>query len=89
MGSGKCPEMFEGIQAHLSSCASQRVFEAAMKVPYSVHLEEVSHISLWPSHFQKIGAQEENIGLFFFAEDSERFVCEEYFMHSIIYFFFT
>ncbi|XP_020572169.1 uncharacterized protein LOC110018994 isoform X2 [Phalaenopsis equestris] len=73
LGIGNCPENFDGIQAHLSSCASRRVFEAAIKIPGSVHLEEVSHISLWPSHFQRIGPQEENIALFFFAKDEESY----------------
>lgn len=73
LGTGNFAEKFNGIQAHLSSSASNRVFEAAIKVPGCVQLEEVSHINLWSSHFQRVGPQEENIALFFFAKDAESY----------------
>ncbi|KAL0904932.1 hypothetical protein M5K25_027096 [Dendrobium thyrsiflorum] len=68
IGTGNHSKMFFGIQAHLSTCASPRVYKLATKVPGNVQLEEVSHISSWP-----LQLQDENIALFFFAKDAESY----------------
>ncbi|PKA53124.1 hypothetical protein AXF42_Ash019032 [Apostasia shenzhenica] len=69
--SGSCPELFDGIQAHLSSYASDKVIEVSNKIPSKIVLEEVPHTILWPFQSQGIGPKEGNIALFFFAKDIE------------------
>ncbi|KAK8916421.1 hypothetical protein KSP39_PZI022703 [Platanthera zijinensis] len=72
-GDGSPCKTFFGIQAHLSKCASHRVFQVATKAPANIQLEEVSHISSCPLQLLRAGAQEENIALFFFAKDIESY----------------
>ncbi|KAJ6835108.1 uncharacterized protein M6B38_124055 [Iris pallida] len=67
------PELFDGIQAHLSSCASPKVRDVVMKFPSTFQLEEVSRIRTWPWQFQGSSPKEENIALFLFAKDVESF----------------
>nr|GMD02415.1 uncharacterized protein LOC109194010 [Ipomoea batatas] len=67
--SGKTLDLCDGIQAHLSTCASPRVFDAAKKFPCKVLLNEVSRSSTWPMQFREFGVREDNIALFFFAKD--------------------
>ncbi|XP_020577328.1 uncharacterized protein LOC110022620 [Phalaenopsis equestris] len=73
IGNGSHSNMFFGIQAHLSTCASYRVFKLATKMPGNVQLDEVSHISSWPLQLLRSGPQDENIALFFFAKDTESY----------------
>ncbi|XP_020681859.1 uncharacterized protein LOC110099129 isoform X4 [Dendrobium catenatum] len=73
IGTGNHSKMFFGIQAHLSTFASPRVYKLATKVPGNVQLEEVSHISSWPLQLLRTGPQDENIALFFFAKDVESY----------------
>ncbi|KAH0456566.1 hypothetical protein IEQ34_014473 [Dendrobium chrysotoxum] len=67
------PQSFDGIQAHVSTCASHRVLEAASVVPSKIQLEEVSQTSSWPLQYQGIGPKEENIALFYFAKDNDSY----------------
>ncbi|KAG0474500.1 hypothetical protein HPP92_014186 [Vanilla planifolia] len=67
------PEVFNGIQAHVSACASHKVSEVVANVPCNFQLEEVSHNSSWPLQFPGISPQEENIALFFFAKDIQSY----------------
>ena len=67
---GKC----EGLQAHLSTCASPKVLEVVNRFPKIVVLEELPRLSMWPSQFVESQAAEENIALYFFAKDLDRYV---------------
>ncbi|CAN6486316.1 unnamed protein product [Victoria cruziana] len=67
--SGKLSDTCDGIQAHLSTCASPKVLQAAKKFPPKVQLEEISRSSSWPVHFQAKCPTEDNIALYFFAKD--------------------
>jgi hypothetical protein len=71
--SGKSPNLCAGFQAHLSSCASPRVLEAVNKFPHKIILSEVPRLSTWPLQFQENGVKEDNIALYFFAEDLDSF----------------
>ncbi|OIV99648.1 hypothetical protein TanjilG_17458 [Lupinus angustifolius] len=70
--SGKPPDLYAGIQAHLSICASPKVLEVVNKFLPKVTLTEVSRLSSWPSQFHQGGAKENNIALYFFAKDIDR-----------------
>ncbi|XP_059435246.1 uncharacterized protein LOC132168162 isoform X4 [Corylus avellana] len=70
---GKLPDLCDGIQAHLSTCASPKVLEVVNKFPHKVPLHEVPRLSTWPSQFYESGAKEENIALYFFAKDLESY----------------
>ena len=72
--SKRLPNMCFGIQAHLSTCASPKVPEVAKKFPHKVVLEEVPRLTTWPTQFLENYPKEDSIGLYFFAEDLERFV---------------
>ncbi|XP_027771013.1 uncharacterized protein LOC107014536 isoform X3 [Solanum pennellii] len=67
--SGRTLDLCDGIQAHLSSCASPNVLDAVHKFPQKVLFNEVSRLSTWPIQFQEYGVKEDNIALFFFAQD--------------------
>ncbi|XP_028083171.1 uncharacterized protein LOC114284471 isoform X4 [Camellia sinensis] len=68
---GKLPELHDGIQAHLSTCASPKVFDVLNKFPSKILLNEVPRFSMWPVQFQETGVKEDNIALYFFAKDLE------------------
>ena len=78
---GMPPDLYTGIQAHLSACASPKVHEVVKKFLPEVSLNEVSRLSIWPSQFHQGGAKEDNIALYFFAKDIER---QGYEYHSFI-----
>ncbi|XP_060204114.1 protein PARALOG OF AIPP2-like isoform X2 [Lycium barbarum] len=67
--SGRILDLCDGIQAHLSSCASPNVVDTVNKFPQRVLFNEVSRLSTWPIQFQEYGVKEDNIALFFFAKD--------------------
>ncbi|KAG6571163.1 hypothetical protein SDJN03_30078, partial [Cucurbita argyrosperma subsp. sororia] len=66
---GKLPDFCDGIQAHLSTCASPKVVEVANRLPQIISLKEVPRLSTWPSQFHDCGVKEDNIALYFFAKD--------------------
>ncbi|KAL5129678.1 Bromodomain adjacent to zinc finger domain protein 2B [Glycine soja] len=70
---GMPPDLYTGIQAHLSACASPKVHEVVKKFLPEVSLNEVSRLSVWPSQFHQGGAKEDNIALYFFARDIESY----------------
>ncbi|RZB79380.1 uncharacterized protein LOC114376286 isoform X2 [Glycine soja] len=70
---GMPPDLYTGIQAHLSACASPKVHEVVKKFLPEVSLNEVSRLSIWPSQFHQGGAKEDNIALYFFAKDIESY----------------
>ncbi|KAI3937152.1 hypothetical protein MKW92_023047 [Papaver armeniacum] len=65
-------ELFDGIQAHLSTGSSPKVPEVVSKFPYKLLLEEVPRSTAWPAQIQH-QATEENIGVYFFAKDIESY----------------
>ncbi|KAK8463694.1 hypothetical protein PHAVU_011G017900 [Phaseolus vulgaris] len=67
------PDLYAGIQAHLSACASPKVIETVRNFSPEVSLNEVSRLSIWPSQFHQSGAKEDNIALYFFAKDTESY----------------
>ncbi|XP_031483646.1 uncharacterized protein LOC116253055 isoform X2 [Nymphaea colorata] len=71
--SGKIADFCDGVQAHLSTCASPKVVEAANGFPSRVQLEEIPRLSLWPVQFQAKYPTEDNIALYFFAKDVESY----------------
>lgn len=70
--SGKFPDLYDGFQAHLSTCALPRVFEKMKFFPHKVLLNEVPRLSTWPIQYVESGVREDHIGLYFFAKDYER-----------------
>ncbi|KAG2676616.1 hypothetical protein I3760_12G061100 [Carya illinoinensis] len=66
---GKLPSSCSGVQAHLSTHASPKVFDVVLKLPQNVILEEVPRLSTWPTQFSGNLATEDNIVLYFFAKD--------------------
>ncbi|KAK1399336.1 hypothetical protein POM88_009199 [Heracleum sosnowskyi] len=72
--SGKLPDIYDGFQAHLSTCASPRVIETMNIFPHKVLLNEVPRLSTWPIQFVETGVREAHIGLYFFAQDYESYV---------------
>ncbi|XP_006663990.1 uncharacterized protein LOC102710931 isoform X2 [Oryza brachyantha] len=70
---GRSPELCDGFQAHLSCSASPKVLEVAKKFPSKVQLEELPRLNSWPRQFQENGPSYENIGLFFFARDTDSY----------------
>lgn len=65
-------DLYDGIQAHLSTCASPRVLEVAERFSQNLYLHEVPRLSTWPAQFQESGVKDDNIALYFFAKDIER-----------------
>lgn len=65
-------DIYDGIQAHLSTCASPKVSEVAYKFPQKLSLNEVPRLTAWPTQFHGGGAKEDNIALYFFAKDVGR-----------------
>ncbi|XP_020248455.1 uncharacterized protein LOC109825918 isoform X2 [Asparagus officinalis] len=71
--SGRVFKSYEGVQAHLSTYASPKVLEKAIKFPGKVHLEEITYLSSWLCQYQGHSLGEHNIALFFFAKDMESY----------------
>ncbi|XVE65286.1 hypothetical protein DITRI_Ditri07aG0168900 [Diplodiscus trichospermus] len=71
--SGELPFTCDGMQAHLSTYASHKVLEVVQKLPQKLLLEEAPRLSTWPSQFMKSHATEDNIALYFFAEDLDSY----------------
>ncbi|KAG8390517.1 hypothetical protein BUALT_Bualt01G0091600 [Buddleja alternifolia] len=71
--SGNTFDLRDGIQAHLSTCASPKVIEAANNLKNKIVLYEVPRLSTWPIQFQEHGVRDDNIALYFFAKDLESY----------------
>ncbi|KAF8044435.1 hypothetical protein BT93_A2428 [Corymbia citriodora subsp. variegata] len=67
------PDFCGGLQAHLSTLASPRVLEMVKKFSNKIFLSEVPRTCTWPTQFNDCGAQDDNIALYFFAEDPESY----------------
>ncbi|KAK4769734.1 hypothetical protein SAY87_030266 [Trapa incisa] len=61
--------LFPSIQAHKSNRASDKVDEVMAKSPQKIILDEVPRLSTWPAQFKDSPAVEDNIALFFFAQN--------------------
>ncbi|RDX80335.1 Tyrosine-protein kinase BAZ1B, partial [Mucuna pruriens] len=61
-----------GIQAHVSTYASKEVLALVDRLPDIIVLEELPRLRMWPSQFMESRDTEENIALYFFAEDLHR-----------------
>ncbi|XP_022757379.1 uncharacterized protein LOC111304736 isoform X2 [Durio zibethinus] len=70
---GGLPLTCDGMQAHSSTCASHKVLEVVQKLPQKLLLEEAPRLSMWPTQFLKSHATEDNIALYFFAKDLDRY----------------
>ncbi|XP_065852678.1 protein PARALOG OF AIPP2 isoform X2 [Euphorbia lathyris] len=70
---GKVFDLYGGVQAHLSTCASPRVLEVVSQFPHKISLDEVPRLSTWPKQFHDNGPKEYNIALYFFAKDLESY----------------
>ncbi|KAI4383016.1 hypothetical protein MLD38_008900 [Melastoma candidum] len=66
-------EVLGGVQAHVSTWASPKVLDTVKLLPSKIYLNEVSRRSAWPTQFHECGAKDENIALYFFAEDLESY----------------
>ncbi|XP_030469115.1 uncharacterized protein LOC115687617 isoform X2 [Syzygium oleosum] len=66
------PDFCGGLQAHLSALASPRVLEMVKKFSNKIFLSEVPRTCTWPTQFYG-GAHDDNIALYFFAEDPESY----------------
>jgi hypothetical protein len=69
--SGHC--IYDGIQAHPSNTASPKVYEMTKKFTPQLHLEQVQRCNIWPKRFHKDPPTDDNIGLYFFPTDDERY----------------
>ncbi|XP_031288026.1 uncharacterized protein LOC116146740 isoform X2 [Pistacia vera] len=72
-GGGRLPSSCDGIQAHVSTCASAKVLEVVRKLPQKILVEEVPRSNNWPMQFPENYATEDNIALYFFASDVESY----------------
>ncbi|GAB2264937.1 hypothetical protein Dimus_000008 [Dionaea muscipula] len=61
--------LYNGVQAHISICASRKVAALVKKFPEKVVLTEVPCSCTWLAQFKDQGVKEDNIALYFFAKD--------------------
>ncbi|KNA16432.1 hypothetical protein SOVF_089030 isoform B [Spinacia oleracea] len=66
---GKLPTDCNGVQAHLSTSASSKIAELVIKFSDELVLKEVPRLLTWPIQFQKKYPTEQDIALYFFAQD--------------------
>jgi len=65
---------YDRFQAHLSTCPAVEVINIVSSLPKNITLDELPRSSIWPSQFTRAQVTKEDIGLYFFAEDVNRFV---------------
>ncbi|KAI5072334.1 hypothetical protein GOP47_0012440 [Adiantum capillus-veneris] len=66
--------IYKGIQAHPSTVADPKVFEALLALPYELQMEEIKRgegNDSWPRTFQQCPPTSESIGIFFAPKDME------------------
>ncbi|XP_031402518.1 uncharacterized protein LOC116212061 isoform X2 [Punica granatum] len=71
--SGGLTSLFPWIQAHKSNHASDKVDGVMSKFPQKIVLDEVPRSSMWPTQFTDTQVMENNIAVFFFAENHESY----------------
>lgn len=69
----KLPICCSGLQAHLSTSASPKAFEVVSKLPSEITVKEVLQQDIWPAQFRENRVTENDIALYFFAEDNESY----------------
>ncbi|XP_016573699.1 uncharacterized protein LOC107871317 isoform X3 [Capsicum annuum] len=69
-------ETFDGLFAHLSVKACQKVYEEASSFPALLQLEMLSKSEVWPKSFTISEPTDDNIALYFFPSDTR---CEKEF----------
>ncbi|XP_059308199.1 uncharacterized protein LOC132059573 isoform X1 [Lycium ferocissimum] len=69
-------ETLDGLVAHLSVKACQKVYEEASLFPALLQLEMLPKSDIWPKSFTKSEPTDDNIGLYFFPFDTR---CEKEF----------
>ncbi|XP_027148030.1 uncharacterized protein LOC113748697 [Coffea eugenioides] len=62
-------EFDDGLVAHLSSKACEKVYEEAILLPSALELEMLAKMDCWPKSFQKSQPSDDNIALYFFPLD--------------------
>lgn len=77
----------DGIQAHLSTCASAEVHEVVKRLPKTIILDELPRLTIWPSQFMGDQVTEGDIALYFFACDNNRFV-RPFFCNQLVVLYF-
>lgn len=85
MRSEDLTSLFPCIQAHKSNRACDKIDAAVLKMPQKIVLDEAPRLSIWPAQFKDSQATEDNIALFFFAENLERYTA---IIHSLLTFVF-
>ncbi|CAJ1943099.1 unnamed protein product [Sphenostylis stenocarpa] len=65
-----------GMQAYVSTCASEEVLAVVGRLPDIVVLEELPLLKMWPSQSVESQATEENIAVYFFEKDFHRELIE-------------
>lgn len=80
----KLPGVLSRIQAHLSTQSSPRIPEVVKNFSGKILLEEVPRSSTWPTQFLKDQPQDDNIGLYFFAQDIESYSKYKSFLQCMI-----
>ncbi|KAH0692406.1 hypothetical protein KY285_019503 [Solanum tuberosum] len=61
---------FDGLVAHLSVKACQKVFEEAKLFSLLLHLEMLPKSDIWPKSFNIVEPRDDNIALYFFPSDA-------------------
>ncbi|XP_074270044.1 ASI1-immunoprecipitated protein 2-like isoform X2 [Silene latifolia] len=71
--SARLPNYCSGVQAHVSSCASSKIHEVILKFGPKLEFKEVSRSETWRTYFPRNCPTEEDIALYFFAEDMQSY----------------
>lgn len=82
---------YDGFQGHLSTCASRKVINCVFDLPKTIILDEQPISSIWQSQFRGHQVTKEDIDLYYFAKDVNRFVTllDIYFLYIKIGFIFS
>ncbi|CAH9101704.1 unnamed protein product [Cuscuta europaea] len=64
-------EIFDGLVAHLSVKASEKVYKEATLFPPMLKLEMLPKAAVWPNSFRTSGPTDQNIALYFFPANAK------------------
>ncbi|RAL48128.1 unnamed protein product [Cuscuta campestris] len=73
-------EIFDGLVAHLSIKACEKVYKEATLFPPMLKLEMLPKSAIWPNSFRNSGPTDENIALYFFPANPK---CERGFEYLV------
>lgn len=68
-------DTLDGLMAHMSSRACQKVYEEACQFQPVLHLEMLPRSDVWPKSFEKSEPSGENIAFYFFPSDIRSCFC--------------